>query len=715
MKCLLLQSTILFTLFLVPIAAANEIIIADFEDASYDAGWVATGTAFGNRPSAGSNGSQKPISGFEGKGLVNTYTAKDRDRATGTLTSPEFTIDRKYINFLIGGGKHPRKTCINLLIDGKIVQTETGHDNESLRPAGWDVSEHSGKRARIEIVDNVTTGWGHINVDYIHQSNESMWVDMEITIKPQKKYLNIPVDNEQKQERVYVYLDGKIDYYLDLQLANPGEADFWVFMDIERYKGKEITLKTRRSKLTSPDAFEQFYQSDEPKEANSFYKEKNRPQFHFTSKRGWLNDSNGLVFYKGEYHLFYQHNPYGWAWGNMHWGHAVSTDLVHWKELGIALFADETGTMYSGSAVVDWNNTSGFQTGDQPPIVALYTAAGDHAPTKVARTQGAAYSNDMGRTFTKYAGNPVVDYIKGGNRDPKVVWHEESGKWIMALFIDGIQSYLLSSPDLKNWTKLSEFDGGYECPDFFPLALDDDDNNKKWVFWAPNGTYFVGSFDGTSFNPETEMKKCFQAGNAYGGQTFSDIPDSDGRRIHISWMRGGNNAFKGMPFNSQMAFPVEFKLKTVQGSPTMTAYPVKEIENLHGKKHTFTNKVLSGESNILGGTPNNMVDIYAEFEILDSDAVFGFEIRGEKFIYDCSSKEIIGKAAKVSVEPVNGKINMRFLVDTTSVEFFAADGLVCMPFYLPANEDSAAIKLLSQDGKVVLKVIEINELKSIWQ
>ncbi|MFI4910460.1 MAG: GH32 C-terminal domain-containing protein [Sedimentisphaeraceae bacterium JB056] len=536
---------------------------------------------------------------------------------------------------------------------------------------------------------------------------------MKTTIKAEKKYLNIPVNNEASQERVFVYVDGKIDYYFDLQLANKGEADFWVYMDIGRYAGCEITLKTTRDSATDPEAFNQLYQSDEPKEAASFYKEKKRPQLHFTSKRGWLNDPNGLVYYKGEYHLFYQHNPYGWKWGNMHWGHAVSKDLVHWAELGDALLSDELGTIYSGSAVVDWDNTSGFGSDGEPPIVAIYTAAGNHAPVEVPFTQCIAYSNDKGRTWNKYSGNPVLGHIRDSNRDPKVIWHEQSKKWIMALFIDGKDYSLFSSPDLKNWKKLSDFEGGYECPDFFPMMLDGNPDEIKWVFWTADGTYFLGSFDGTTFTPETGMKRCYDGGNVYAGQTFSDIPDSDGRRIHIPWLREPGKAFVGMRFNQQMGFPVEFTLRSTSQGAAIFTWPVQEIENIYAETHKFVNKTLSSENNLFDDFDDDMLDIYAEFEIEDNDAVFGFEIKGQRFVYDCKKSEIDAMGQVAHIAPQNGRINMRILVDRVSIEFFAGDGLVYMPFCLPSPEKESP-RIFSEGGSSRLVTLVVNKLESIW-
>ena len=263
---------------------------------------------------------------------------------------------------------------------------------------------------------------------------------------------------------------------------------------------------------------------------DNLYQETYRPQFHFSAKENWLNDPNGLVYYKDEYHLFFQHNPTGIDWGNMTWGHAVSTDLLHWKQLPNAIEPDDLGTIFSGSAVVDWNNTSGFQTGTEKVLVAFYTSAGDYAAEKKAFTQSIAYSNDRGRTWTKYEGNPVIGHIEGHNRDPKVIWHEPTQRWVMALYLDGNKFALLGSTNLKEWAPLCEIEmpGVTECPDLFELPVDGNPENMKWVFWGGNGNYVIGSFDGTNFTKETEPLQSEWGRNGYAGQTWSDIPG--GRR-----------------------------------------------------------------------------------------------------------------------------------------------------------------------------------------
>ena len=317
------------------------------------------------------------------------------------------------------------------------------------------------------------------------------------------------------------------------------------------------------------------------------YKEAYRPQFHFTPKTNWTNDPNGLIHYKGEFHLFFQHNPFGIDWGNMTWGHAVSTDLVHWKQLPHAIHPDGLGTIFSGSGVVDWKNTGGFQTGDESVLVNFYTSAGSHAPKEVPFTQSIAYSNDRGRSWTKYEGNPVIEHIERDNRDPKVIWHEPTQKWVMALYLDQNDYALFGSTNLKEWTRLSDLQiPDTECPDIFELPVDGDPDNTKWVFWGAAGKYYVGNFDGTTFIPEGDAQRADHGANFYAAQTWSDVPESDGRRTQIAWMSGSKPP--DMPFNQQMSFPCELTLRTTSEGIRLHREPVAEIENIHTYTHAWS-------------------------------------------------------------------------------------------------------------------------------
>lgn len=280
-------------------------------------------------------------------------------------------------------------------------------------------------------------------------------------------------------------------------------------------------------------------------EAAVDFREPWRPQFHFTPVDTWMNDPNGMVFYEGEYHLFYQNNPFGNRWGHMSWGHAVSRDLVHWEHLPLAL-AEEDGVMiFSGSAVVDWKNTSGFGKDGQPPLVAIYTG---HHTTKPLQNQHIAYSNDRGRTWTKFAGNPVLDIGETDFRDPKVSWHEATGRWIMTVAWPlKRQVRFYASPDLKSWQHLSDFgpagstEGVWECPDLFPLPVEEDPianrkspiGNHRWVLvvnvgsGAPAGgsgsQYFVGDFDGTCFTPDPRSTPAPQPESVPAGRVLADF------------------------------------------------------------------------------------------------------------------------------------------------------------------------------------------------
>ncbi|MCX8108883.1 MAG: glycoside hydrolase family 32 protein, partial [Verrucomicrobiae bacterium] len=426
--------------------ASEDIIIADFEGPNYHP-WIATGEAFGPGPAEGTLPNQMKVDGFKGKGLANSFHGGDG--STGVLRSPEFIIQRKYISFLIGGGKNSQHTCMNLIVDGKVARTATGPNDkpggtERLEPDFWDVSEFIGKTATITIVDSATGAWGHINVDHIVQTDRQparMLKDVNHQFTIQKRYLNIPIKNGAPRRLVSLTLDNEPLVRNEIELADD-TPDWWAFMDLSQWRGK--TLSITIDKLPSNSrALALLNQSDTIVDEQKLYKEPLRAQFHFSSKRGWNNDPNGLVFYRGEYHMFYQHNPYGWSWGNMHWGHAVSRDLVHWQELPDALMPDRFGPMFSGSAVVDWKNTSGLGSEANPAMVLFYTAAGQ--PT----VQCMAFSSD-GRHFTKFPNNPVLGQITEGNRDPKVVWHQQSGKWIMTLYVEQNKTHTIHFFGSKN-------------------------------------------------------------------------------------------------------------------------------------------------------------------------------------------------------------------------------------------------------------------------
>ena len=701
--------------------AERDVLIADFEGKDYG-DWKATGTAFGPGPAQGTVPGQMPVSGFEGKGLVNSFY--DGDKSTGTLTSPPFKIERKFINFLIGGGYDPARTCINLLVDGKAVRNATGPNRqpggtERLDPYSWDVAELLGKEATIEIVDKATGGWGHINIDHIVQSNRRSGTAPTLKdLRIDRPYLTFCFAPKMgPRNSVTLLLEGK---RLHSAAGSAREKLQWITWDVSQLKGKTAQVKTEE--IPAPDGAtplaDSVALSDEPKGVlivtDKLYEETWRPQFHFTPAKNWTNDPNGCVFYKGEYHLFFQHNPTGINWGNMTWGHAVSPDLVHWTQLDHAIHPDKLGTIFSGSAVVDWNNTAGFQAGDEKVLVCIYTSAG------TPFTQSIAYSNDRGRTFTKYEKNPVLKHIVGGNRDPKVIWHEPSKQWVMALYLDKSDYALFGSPNLKEWTKLCDvpMPGSTECPDLFELPVDGKPDAKKWVFWGGNSHYLLGTFDGKTFAKEAGPLPSEWGANNYAAQTWSDIPPSDGRRLQIAWMSGGK--YPDMPFNQQMCFPRELTLRTTPDGIRLYRVPAREIQKIHAKKHAWSDLVLKPGDNPLSGITGDLFDIRAEFE-LDTATAFGFDVRGTPVRYSVAANKLscLGREAPLAwegeapAEP-SRRIRLQILVDRTSIELFGNDGRVSLSSCFLPDLENKSLSTFAEGGAVKLRSLEVYELNSIW-
>ena len=549
---------------------------------------------------------------------------------------------------------------------------------------------------------------------------------VEREFKFDSKYLNLPVTKEADECLVSLEVEGEKVREFTINLA-PGEPDFWVYLELKEFAGKNGRLIASKLSKEQIKGFEAVHQDNTFPGEDELYKEKLRPQFHFSSKRGWLNDPNGLVYFKGEYHLFYQHNPFGWNWGNMTWGHAISTDLVHWVEQGEKLHADELGTMFSGSGVVDWNNTTGFQTGDEPPLILIYTIAGNESSWSKGQTftQGIAYSNDRGASFTKYEGNPVLPKIERINRDPKAIWHEPTNQWVIVLYFERGAMGFFTSKDLKKWEFQSEMesDSVRDCPELFQLAVDGNPENKKWVLYGGPAHYYLGEFDGIGFKPETGPTR-FNYGNCfYASQTFSDVPESDGRRVQIAW---GTVAIPGMPFNQQMVFPVELTLHTTDDGLRIFAYPVEEIRNIHGKKYSWRNEELEPGENPLEKVKGNLFDIDTEIELGDADEV-GFEINGLPVTYMVRENLLIGGMGeeggrgfgqgetKAELKPADGKISLRILVDRSSVEIFANKGRIYMPMQAVRNLNDKSLRIYSKGGNARIEQLTVYEMKSIWR
>ncbi len=520
-----------------------------------------------------------------------------------------------------------------------------------------------------------------------------------------KRYLNLPVKNGNPMRRLKLELEGRTVREFDVELAD-ATPDWWAFMDLVPFKGKQVAVTVDRSTAGSR-GLELVEQSDQIKGAEDLYHEPLRPQFHFSSRRGWNNDPNGLVYYQGEYHLFYQHNPYGWNWGNMHWGHAISPDLVHWKELPEALYPDEHGTMFSGSAVVDWFNTTGLQRGQEKPMICIFTAAGKPF------TQGLAYSNDRGRSWSKYAGNPVLPNIVGENRDPKVIWYAPEGKWVMALYLEKNDFGLFSSPDLENWTKLSSVSipGTSECPEFFEIPIHGQPKQTRWILYGGNGRYLIGRFDGKSFTPESGPHELNLGDCFYASQTFNDIPAKDGRRILIPW---GQMSTPGMPFNQMMGLPVELRLRQTDEGLRLFVMPVRELQRLRGKAVGVKAQALKPGTNPLAAFKGELLELKADIEIGGAGEIV-LNLRGVPVAYDAGKQELQCKQKKARLQPENGHIQLQVLVDRTSVDIFGNDGRVYMPMGVIVPGENKSVSITSRGGSAQIKSLQVYELKSAWR
>jgi sucrose-6-phosphate hydrolase SacC (GH32 family) len=476
--------------------------------------------------------------------------------------------------------------------------------------------------------------------------------------------------------------------------------------------------------------------------------ERFRPGYHFSARRNWLNDPNGLVWYDGEYHLFYQHNPYGTDWGHMSWGHAVSADLVHWTELPPALLATDDEHVFSGSVVVDRRNTSGLAIDDRPAMVAVYTSAD---PVTGQQAQGLAVSHDRGRTWTRYDGNPVLDVGSTDFRDPKVFWYEPGDCWVMvvALAADQVVQFY-ASDDLMNWRHLSDFgpagasSGLWECPDLFPLAVE---GQTVWVLVVSvdtgavaggSGTqYFLGDFDGKTFvvqdpghdgevgiAPATWLD--FGA-DYYAAVSYGDTPD--GERVLIGWMSNWDYAAATPTeaFRGSMSFPRVHRLARVAGRLVLTQRPVRALESLRGDSFEYGRLELNDEAHELPHSYGDQLEIRASFKP-GTAQTFGIRLRGTKVGYDVANGSLYldrTQSGHVDLHPDfagvhraplglhDGRVVLRLLVDVASVEVFGGIGEAVITDQIFPQSGNHGIELFAEDGTVHVEELRVTTLSAL--
>ena len=562
-----------------------------------------------------------------------------------------------------------------------------------------------------------------------------------VHINTNQRYLLLPVEEVMPDVRVSMIVNNKEVNVADVRLA-VNRVDYFVPLDLSDYAGKNILLKFKlgsndpiRGKLSAV-CCKEMKLSDTFDTGN---REKFRPTYHFSPLYGWMNDPNGMVYKDGEYHLFYQHNPYGSKWGNMHWGHAISKDLINWEHRPDAITPDALGTIFSGSAVVDTDNTAGFGAG---AIVAIYTQNSDR------QVQSIAYSSDNGRSFTKYENNPVLTSDARDFRDPKVFWHKETQRWIMLLAV-GQEMQIFSSSNLKDWAFESSFGEGqgahggvWECPDLFELPVDGT-NEKKWVLLCnlnPGGPfggsatqYFVGTFNGKEFVNESPSKtKWMDWGkDHYATVTWSDAPDN--RRIAIAWMSNWQyaNDVPTSQYRSPNSVPRDLSLFTVDGETYLQSAPSPELLKLRdiSKKRSFkVNGTRTIKDMIVGNEGAYEIELTIENQHAD---VIGFRLYNDKgeevdMQYDMKEKKFSMDRRKsgdvgfnenfpmltwTTIESGKDELKLRLFVDKSSVEAFGDGGRFVMTNQVFPSEPYTHIDFYSKGGAYKVDSFVIYKLK----
>ncbi|MFZ5428705.1 MAG: glycoside hydrolase family 32 protein [Bacteroidota bacterium] len=458
---------------------------------------------------------------------------------------------------------------------------------------------------------------------------------------------------------------------------------------------------------------------------SGYYNELYRPQYHFTSERNWIGEPSGLVYYDGEYHLFYQYNPRGLEPGYYQWGHAVSKDLVRWEHLPVAIFPDNLSedrdfcTAGPGSVIIDEKNLLGLQQGQEKTMVAFYTSH--------QCGQRIAYSNDRGRTWRKYTGNPVIPFDETDEASgPKVFWYEPGQHWVMVLYRRHDQDdrkrgmSFFSSSDLLNWEFSSHLPGFSGNPDMVEIRVNNRPEEKKWVVFEGDGSFVMGAFNGKTFTPESIRLKSDFGLNFTGSKIWGNLPAGDGRVLQVAMLKGGE--FPEMPFHGLMTFPSELSLRRFNTGTYLIRQPVAEIESLHGKSHKWE------KQNLIPGLNNNLIKkvkgelfhIKGQFDLKTCDS-FGFmfrmnkKIQGTELLYNVKRGTLSIMGQTVPLEPVDNKIYLEILIDRSSIEVYANNGRMVISQTFSPDPGALEYLLYNTGGELMVDKLEFIELGSAWR
>jgi fructan beta-fructosidase len=443
----------------------------------------------------------------------------------------------------------------------------------------------------------------------------------------------------------------------------------------------------------------------------SNYDEPHRAQYHYTAPNGWINDVNGVWYYGGVYHLTTQAYPFTLAQGPKHWGHAISTDLIHWATAPIALDpgVNVPGDAWSGSTVVDVDNASGLQTGTAPVLVTVYTAT--------SKGPCLAYSNDFGRTWQAYDQNPVN--IVGG--DPHVFWHEPTHRWVCATASVGNTTFYTST-DLKMWSKASSVAFGLDCPDIYELPVDGVATNTKWVLQQGSGEYLIGQFDGQTFTPDPGGPYAIDYGlGFYASQAFYRRTFPDARVVQMAWINSNDHVDPVTgPWNQAISFPVELRLKTEPQGVRVTRTPIAEIAGLYGATQHWSQQVLAQGHNLLAGLESKTFDLELVVNVTNSAAAaIQFQLANESFSYDITHQAFAGttletlSGASISLAPESGQVTFRILADWSQLELFGNNGEVSYTRSIGFTPADSSLSITA-DGPLSIVSADFRQLNRAW-
>lgn len=515
-----------------------------------------------------------------------------------------------------------------------------------------------------------------------------------------RKYLIFPVNTSIGKKRMTFLKDGSSVYALNIRLDNLS-PDYEAYIDMSRFMGETLEL------VMNPYMKVTYREADEI-DLPDLDHEPTRPQIHFSPKIGWNNDPNGMIYVGGTYHMFYQYNPTEPKWDNMHWGHAVSPDMIHWEEKDVVLFPSDDGMKFSGSAIVDEQNLLGLQQGDTPTVV-LY-----HTVTEPSR-QCIAYSTDNLKTVIDAAETPIIPNLVGYNRDPKVVYCDELKCYVMALYMEKDIYALFSSADLRNWKKFQELHlpGDSECPDLFVLT--DANGNRKWCLMGASDKYIVGEFKNGHYVQTQPVMSLHYGNSAYAGQTYSNLPNN--RVVRVVW----DSSKRQWPFlhsktNGQMGIPTQYGLEEVEGTYYITATPVEEFACLYESQTVYESiKTAKGQSLKVELQPKpHQFRIKGKW---NDAAKLDVTIFGCKFQCDFVDNALKFDDREMPISVTNGDLDLTIIVDTCSFEIFTDNGKAYMAMINGATicDWNLPWMEVSSDMDYELNCLEVTPLRSIWE